>query len=126
MTLVDTDVLVHHLRGHPKATRWLLEQRRGGVLSISVITVAELLAGMRSSERHAVQRLLGVFEAVPVTETIARRAGEFARSYRASHPGIGLPDHLVAATADVRGLDLATLNLRHFPMFPDLVAPFAS
>ncbi len=47
------------------------------------------------------------------------------RRYRRSHGGIGLGDYLIAATADVNGLELATLNTRHFPMFPGLEPPFA-
>ena len=38
--------------------------------------------------------------------------------------GIGLGDYLIAATADVKGLVLATLSVRHFPMIKDLQAPF--
>jgi predicted nucleic acid-binding protein len=34
--------------------------------------------------------------------------------------GFGLGDYLIAATAEVEGLDLATLNVRHFPMIKDL------
>ena len=45
------------------------------------------------------------------------------RRYRLSHTGIGLGDYLIAATADVRGLQLATLNIRHFPMFKNLRPP---
>lgn len=41
-----------------------------------------------------------------------------------SHPGIGLGDFLIAATVAVEGLQLATFNIRHFPMFPDLHTPF--
>jgi predicted nucleic acid-binding protein len=46
------------------------------------------------------------------------------RTYRRSHNGIGIADYLIAGTADIRGLQLATLNVRHFPMFEDLKAPF--
>ncbi len=31
---------------------------------------------------------------------------------------------LIAATAEARGADLATRNLEHYPMFPNLTAPF--
>jgi hypothetical protein len=44
--------------------------------------------------------------------------------YRQSHSGIGLGDYLIAATALTGGLELATLNVRHFPMFPGLTRPF--
>jgi len=59
-----------------------------------------------------------------VTDQIARRAGEFLRSYRRSHSGIDLVDYCVAATAELHGAKLVTLNVKHFPMFPDLVPPY--
>lgn len=61
---------------------------------------------------------------MPVSERIAWRAAEFMRTHRRAHPGIGLGDYLIAATVDIEGTELATLNVRHFPMFPGLPAPF--
>lgn len=81
---------------------------------------------MRSIERREVWRLLAAFRVEPATEIIARRAGDMMRRYRRSHRGIGLGDYLIAATADVKGLQLATLNVRHFPMFEHLQPPFAT
>ena len=46
------------------------------------------------------------------------------QEYRRSHSGIGLGDYLIAATALSEGLELATLNTRHYPMFPELARPF--
>jgi predicted nucleic acid-binding protein len=80
---------------------------------------------MRSGERRAVWDLLGSLQRLPVDEVTARRAGEFARRFRRSHPGIGIADHLIAATADVHGLELATLNVKHFPMWRGLRPAFA-
>lgn len=125
LTLVDTDILIAHLRGLEPAGLWLRAARRAGPLSISVITVAELTGGMRSAERSAVWGLLSAFQVEPITETVARRAGEFMRTYRSSYQGIGLPDYLIAATAELHGATLATLNTKHFPMFPGLKPPFA-
>jgi predicted nucleic acid-binding protein len=122
--LVDTDVLIAHLRGMDRARTWLREARANGPLSVSVVSIVELTGGMRSGERREVWRLLGSFRAEPVTEVVARRGGELMRQYRRSHSGIGLADYVIAATADVRGLTLATLNVRHFPMFPRLRPPF--
>ena len=125
MILVDSDVLIAHLRGLEDARHWLMETRREGPLAISVVSIAELAGGMRSAERREVWRLLASFRAEPVTEVIARRAGDFGRQFRRSHSGIGLGDHLIAATADIKGYRLATLNVRHFPMLGDLRPPFA-
>ena len=50
---------------------------------------------------------------------IAARAGVFVRLYGGSH-SIDDPDAIIAATAEHHGLRLATLNVKHFPMFPKL------
>lgn len=125
MILVDTDILIAHLRGVEAARDWLQHVRVTGPLSVSVASIAELTGGMRSAERRDVGRLLSAFRPEPITEVIARRAGEFMREYRRSHVGISTVDYLIAATADSRGSSLATLNVRHFPMFEDLKAPFS-
>lgn len=126
MILVDTDVLIAHLRGIAAAREWLIAARTeaGGPLAASVVTATEILGGVRSPERTAVARLLATLRLQPVNEVVARRAGELIREYRRSHAAIGLGDYLVAATAKVQGLELATLNVKHFPMFEELSPPF--
>ena len=125
MILVDSDILIAHLRGLEAARDWLLNARSEGPLAISVVSIAELVGGMRSAERREAWRLLASFRAEPATEIIARQAGEFRRQYRRSHSGIGLGDYLIAATAEVKGYRLGTLNVKHFPMFQGLWPPFA-
>lgn len=124
MILVDSDVLIAHLRGLDAARDWLLDARSEGPLAISVVSIAELVGGMRSAERREAWRLLASFRPEPVTEVIARRAGELGRRYRRSHSGIGLGDDLIAATAEVKDYRLVTLNVRHYPMFKGLRPPF--
>lgn len=125
MILVDTDVLIAHLRGIEPAGHWLRQARLQGPLAISVVSIAELTGGMRSTERREVWTLLSTLRAEPVTELVARHAGELMRRHRRSSPGIGIADYLIAATAQYRGAALATLNVRHFPMFPGLAPPWS-
>jgi predicted nucleic acid-binding protein len=125
MILVDSDVLIAHLRGVAVARDWLVGARNDGPLAISAVSIVELIGGMRTVERREVWRLLASFRLEPATEMVARRAGDMMRRYRRSHNRIGLGDYLIAATADVQGLELATLNIRHFPMFEGLQPPFA-
>jgi predicted nucleic acid-binding protein len=122
--LVDTDVLISHLQGVPEANEWLQNARAEGSLAASVVAVTEIVGGMRSPERREVTRLLNSLRTLPVNELIGYRAGEFRRRYRRSHSSIGVADYLIAATADVHGLRLATLNVKHFPMFRGLQPPF--
>jgi predicted nucleic acid-binding protein len=60
-----------------------------------------------------------------VDESIARRAGELGRRYRRSHHGLATADLIIGASALELGLELATLNVRHFPMVPGLAAPYS-
>jgi len=91
-----------------------------GTEPVGEVTRVELLRGLRSHERGAAERLFAGLRWVGVTEPIARRAGELGRTWRRSHTGIATIDLIIAATALELGAQLATANVRHFPMFPDL------
>lgn len=125
MKLLDTSVAVDHLRGYGPATS-LLEDLVGSRESIlaSELTRFELLAGARPGERGDLESFFSVVEWIPVTEDVTRRAGEYARTYRRSHSGIGVVDYLLAGTVSEVGAELVTVNVRHFPMFDDLRPPY--
>ena len=95
-----------------------------GPLATSVVSLTEIAGGMRSPERREVMRLLGSTQRFEVSEQVAWRAATLMREYRRSHTAIGLGDYLIAATALTEGLELTTLNVRHYPMFPGLARPF--
>ena len=101
--LVDTDVLIDHLRGAAA-----LRRPEGKALSCSVITRCELLAGPRAQEA-AVRRLLASMRELPMDAEVASAAGLIRREI-----GIATPDALIAATALGAGLDLVTRNRRDF------------
>ena len=122
MTVLDTTVVIDHLRGMPAAGDYL--RSLTAVPTCSEVTRAEVLQGLRSAERRAAEALFTVLHWADVDERIARRAGELGRRYRRSHPGLALADLLIAATALELAQPLATLNVRHFPMFPRLRAPY--
>jgi hypothetical protein len=120
--MVDTDVLVEYLRGRTEAGEWL--ENQDADLMVSAITVAELFAGIKGErETQVLDRFLLALAVLPVTEEIGRLAGQYRREYGPSH-GTGLADALIAATAIVGGLSLATFNRRRFPMLPAVVVPY--
>jgi len=111
--LVDTDVLIWHLRGLAQAT-----QRLDAIpkLTISAITYLELLQGMRSkAELSAVQKSLELrhAERLPVTPAITERAVALIETLALSH-GLQVGDALIAATALEHNLALLTANTKHF------------
>jgi predicted nucleic acid-binding protein len=123
--LVDTSVLIDHLRGH-EAARATLQAAlgRGERLLASLVTKVEVLAGMRPSEESATRQLLSALDWVAVDDAIAERAGHLANLFLRFHPGVDPVDYIIAATAEQLEAELWTRNLKHFPMFPDLVSPY--
>jgi predicted nucleic acid-binding protein len=120
--LIDTDVLVEYLRGRSEAVEYL--EGLTSDLYISVISVAELFAGVRDDEEEiSLKQLLLAFAILPVTEKTARLGGLYRRDYGGSH-GTGLADALIAATSEENGADLVTLNRRHFPMISRITVPY--
>ena len=110
--LVDTDVLIEHLRGERRL-------RAGGRrIGISVVSRCELFAG--PDEPEALRRFLWPLIELPVDSMIAELAGTTRRD-----TGIATPDALVAATALVHRTPLMTRNRRLFDRVAklDVVAP---
>lgn len=118
--LVDTDVLIWHLRGYPQATRRLDLLPS---LTISAVSYLEVLQGMRNkAELIAVQKMLQRRQAttLPLTETITLRATELMEALTLSH-GLQMGDALIAATALEHGLPVLTGNVKHFAAVPGVL-----
>ena len=72
--LIDTDVLIEYLRGRREAGEYL--EALTSDLYLSVISVAELFAGVRGDEEEkSLKQLLLAFVVLPVTEKTARLGG---------------------------------------------------
>lgn len=122
LLLVDTDVLIDYFRGQPNAVGYI--EGLTTPFLISAVTVAELYSGVREGEeRKALDAFVEAFGAVAVDEEIAAKGGLHRRDYRKSHD-MALPDALIAATAEVKGATLVTLNDKHFPMLRNVVVPY--
>jgi hypothetical protein len=119
--LLDTSVLIDHLRGDLRAVRVLTGAAVDGCELWSATPVrTEILAGMRRGEEPATKKLLDHLRWVDVTSEVADRAGELARRYLRSHPGVDTVDYLIAAAAESIGAELKTQNAKHFPMIAGL------
>lgn len=88
------------------------EGTRAADLYLSVITVAELLAGMRPAEEEETESLISGFTLLPVSESVARLGGELRRK---ASKNVLLPDCLIAATALKEECLILTGNLKDYP-----------
>lgn len=116
--LIDTNIVIDHLRNEAKATN-LLKEVEAGTLNalISVITEYELLASKRISpeEQAAVKLLLSLLPSRSVTSKVVTKAAEFHRKYDTD-----IADALIAATAWATKAVLITRNLKHFQNIKEL------
>lgn len=122
--VLDTSVLVDVLRVRGAALAYVGSLPEAPYCS--EVSRFEVQRGVRSGERRATEALFLRIEWVVVNEAVARVAAELGRRYRRSHPGVDAADLVVAATAQLLGADLATSNVRHFPMFEGLRPPYES
>ncbi|MEI6416479.1 MAG: type II toxin-antitoxin system VapC family toxin, partial [Verrucomicrobiota bacterium] len=120
--LIDTDILIDYLRDHASAVTSI--ENNLNDLYLSVMNVAELYQGVRNDkERKNLASMLSIFTILPITLEIATQGGTYSSKYRASH-GSGLADCLIAATVDLHGLTLRTLNVKHYPMLQEVEVPY--
>lgn len=119
--LLDTTVLIDLSRGKNTAADFVDENRRSQTpLFISVISAMEVIYGCRDkAEVEKAKKLIADFTLLHLSPTDSAKAFELMLTYSKSH-NLAVPDALIAATAIIQNLELATDNDRHFKMISDL------
>lgn len=124
IVVVDTDVLVDHLRNVSAATEYLISRTNAGVeVWVSAVTVMELYAAPEISPEQAqrIEELLAsVSGVVSADQEIAKTAGRLLARYRKDR-GLNVADALIAATALNMDAPLVTRNTKHFEFIDGLV-----
>ena len=122
--LIDTDWVIHYLRGVGRVVERVLTLAPEGV-GISIVSLAELQEGIARSVTPEVDEtiLRGFLNTVTVAgldEDTCRIFGRERSRLRAEGNLIGDFDLLIGATAVRHGLTLLTNNRRHFERLADL------
>lgn len=114
--LVDTTVLIDHLRGNKKATKFLKQNK----IIVSYVSVAELMQGSRN--KKDIQMINSFVRALEVDwglEGVNRLALDILGKYRLKY-GVHFLDALIAATAILGNYILVTANIKYFKNIPNL------
>lgn len=115
--LLDTTVLVAHMRGDRAVTNRLLDLlAERHFLGTSCVNVAEVERGIRPKERKTAGALLARLRFLETTREAAIRAGRYQAEFARRGVTIHTADALVAGTARAHGAILLTDNVRDFPM----------
>ena len=115
--LLDTTVLIAHLRGDEAVTTRLLELLAAGHwLGTSCVNNAEIERGVRPRERKAATALMERLRFLDTGREAAVRAGRYQAVFEQRGRTIHTADALIAGTARAHGAVLVTDNVRDFPM----------
>lgn len=115
--LLDTTVLVAHLRGDGDVVHRLRARLGAGhELVTACVPVAEVESGLLPHERSRAAALLRGLGFLATTKEAAQRAGRYQAEWRRMGVTLTTSDTLVAGTARAHGAVLVTDNLKDFPM----------
>lgn len=119
--LIDTSVLLDHLRGDARATALLTGAiYSGDELWSSTIVRMEVLAALDDGDETLAEALLDQLRWLPVTGEVAGAAAGLARR----HPLDAAPDWLVAASALVLDARLITVSADRYAMLGGVVSAY--
>ena len=116
LRVLDSTVLIDHLRGRPAVGRLAALRESGDVPATTAINVEEIVRGLRPTEHRAATELFTGLIVLPIGKEAGWRAGEWRRAFAARGVTLWQADCLIAATAMVHGGTLTTGNPKDFPM----------
>jgi hypothetical protein len=116
--LLDTNILIYHVAGDRAATKFVNEAISNRSFRLSILSVIEFLGWYGHSDEGFTKckELIGLATIFPVSEEVADKAIELRRQKR-----IKLADAIIASTALINNLSLATRNTRDFQGINSLV-----
>ena len=120
--IADSDVLIDTLRGvEPSASR-IRRAIASDDLEITVISVFEILGGIRNeADRERAEALLDGAVVYALDLGASAEAADVDRKLRAQGLRLATGDTLIAGIALSHGQSLLTRNKRHFDRIPGLV-----
>jgi len=122
--MLDTNICIFTIKNRPEEVREAFK-RHSGQLSISTVTLMELIYGAEKSanpERNLadVEGFAARLEVLPYDAQAAAHSGQLRAELARIGKPIGPYDQMIAGHARAQGLILVTNNLREFDRVPGL------
>lgn len=117
--LLDSDVIIWHLRGRTEITEMLKEIQKFGVPGCSALSVVEVQVGLKKGEEEKTDLFLRSLKIFDLNREIANKAAQLIREYKQRGITLNLPDAVIAGTCIFYDLILVTCNKKHYPI-PEL------
>ena len=114
--LLDTDVMIWHLRGRHEVTEMLRNLQNISLPGCSAVSVFEVQMGVKRGEEEATSRFLKALKIFDVTWEVADRSAQLVREYQSKGRTLGVADALIAGTCLLHSLTLVTYNRKHYPI----------
>jgi predicted nucleic acid-binding protein len=119
--IVDACVFIEHWRSKNKDDSLLTKlHRQKRKLYVSAIAKYEVLAGANDDDMHKWHRLFDNVTVLAFDDVTIDFAQMIYRQLKRENKLINTTDILIAASAMVDDIPLATLNRKHFERIPDL------
>ena len=113
--LVDTSIIIDHLRKSKKENTLLTRYFKKYLLCFSTITVFELYVGATDARKfNDIEKILLQGDILDFDGFTAQYASEIFKKLKLENKQIDYRDLFIAATAKVANIPLATLNVKHF------------
>lgn len=122
--MLDTNICIFTIKNRPEQVREAFK-RHSGQLSISTVTLMELIYGAEKSanpERNLadIEGFAARLEVLPYDTQAAAHSGQLRAELARIGKPIGPYDQMIAGHARAQGLILVTNNLREFERVPGL------
>jgi predicted nucleic acid-binding protein len=115
--LLDSDIIIWHLRGRREITEMLKDLQRSGLPACSAISVLEVKLGEKTKDEEGeTNRFLESLKVFDVNMDIAKMAAQLIHEYKAKGVTIDIPDSIIASTCILHDLILVTYNRKHYPI----------
>ena len=114
--LLDSDIIIWHLRGREEVTAMLRDLQRFGVPGCSALSVLEVQLGVKKGEEERTNHFFKYLRVFDVNREIASKAAQLIREYKGKGVTLDIPDAVIASTCILHDLILVTYNTKHYPI----------